>query len=344
MVSIKVSIAPAHYSETLEHIKILLEKGKRESSFKIRYPVKPYNAEIVELNNEYKPVMIYQTDLMLDERHVSEQLTKFFSIMIQLQKILRVPSILIITSLSDHEIFPIIHEKCSKMGFGLTLFQSGKLSDTILTPRYILEFEEKITLSDKIRTQVESITRRAEVTVIDKERDIGDMFNQLLEPLKEQLNHLSTYLKKHDDISLNNLEHILTQIIYDYVLKAPTQFHKNYPNIPAQRRKIIKERDELICQICGESFTEEELVVDHIYPYSLGGSNEYYNLMALCEKCNSDKNKRVDYYRSAEGQYKILGSIKVFVKSLSIISDFGSWLVLWVIGEERREISIVTRT
>ncbi len=132
--------------------------------------------------------------------------------------------------------------------------------------------------------------------------------------------------KVMNDISLDNLEKVLTQTIYDYILKNPTIFHTKSRSIIPQRKKEVKERDNFICQICNENFNEDELEVDHVYPHSLGGSNRIENLMALCINCNRDKGKRLDYYRSGEGRKKLMENIKYFTRNLPMISNFGEWL------------------
>ena len=132
--------------------------------------------------------------------------------------------------------------------------------------------------------------------------------------------------KDDSDISLDNLENILTQTIYDYVLKNPTIFHTESRSIIPQRKREVKDRDNYICQICNNIFNEDELEVDHIYPHSLGGSNRIENLMALCLPCNKDKGKRLDYYRSGEGRKKLMLNISYFTRNLPMISNFGDWL------------------
>jgi len=129
-----------------------------------------------------------------------------------------------------------------------------------------------------------------------------------------------------NDISLDNLEKVLTQTIYDYVLKNPTIFHTKSRSIIPQRKKEVKERDNFVCQSCNDTFNEEELEVDHIYPHSLGGSNRSENLMAVCIPCNKDKGKRLDYYRSGEGRKKLIENIRYFTRNLPMISNFGEWL------------------
>lgn len=137
---------------------------------------------------------------------------------------------------------------------------------------------------------------------------------------------ISKQEKKENLISLQNLEDLLAQNIYDYILKNPTLFHTESRSISPQRKSEVKERDDFICQICNEAFNEEELEIDHIYPHSLGGSNRIENLMALCIQCNNDKGNRLDYYRTEEGRKKLMINIRIFTRDLPMISNFGEWL------------------
>ncbi len=59
--------------------------------------------------------------------------------------------------------------------------------------------------------------------------------------------------------------------------------------IPADIRERVYERDENCCQECG---TTENLSLDHIYPWSLGGADSETNLRVLCRSCNSSKGAR----------------------------------------------------
>lgn len=138
--------------------------------------------------------------------------------------------------------------------------------------------------------------------------------------------------------TLDHLEKTLIHKIYEWILSNPTILHKKNSNIPPQRRKAVKIRDKFICQMCIEEFKEEKLQVDHIFPYSLGGSNEETNLMALWEECNGNKAARIDYYRNEEGKLKIMENIKEFVKTLLMIHNFGYWLEK--MGDKRRRKNI----
>jgi len=137
---------------------------------------------------------------------------------------------------------------------------------------------------------------------------------------------------------LNHLEKSLTFKIYEEIIVNPTHYHKKLPDITPQRKKAVKIRDKCICQICNEEFKEEELEIDHILPYGAGGSNEEYNLMALCIECNGNKSARLDYYRSEEGKLKLMENIKEFAKTLPMIHNFGNWLEK--IGDKRRRKNI----
>ena len=60
--------------------------------------------------------------------------------------------------------------------------------------------------------------------------------------------------------------------------------------IPADVRQAIYERDEYACVECGSRY---DLSLDHVHPWSLGGSDNPDNLQTLCRPCNSSKGARV---------------------------------------------------
>ncbi len=61
---------------------------------------------------------------------------------------------------------------------------------------------------------------------------------------------------------------------------------KIHPSI----RALVYERDEYRCVECAST---EDLTLDHIHPWSLGGSDSPANLRTLCRPCNSSKGARV---------------------------------------------------
>lgn len=54
-------------------------------------------------------------------------------------------------------------------------------------------------------------------------------------------------------------------------------------NVPAAIRAMIYERSAHTCFYCG---TGPPLTVDHVVPWSQGGSNHPMNLVASCNLCN----------------------------------------------------------
>lgn len=59
---------------------------------------------------------------------------------------------------------------------------------------------------------------------------------------------------------------------------------------PALRLRVF-DRDGRVCAYCG---SVDELQIDHIYPVSLGGSDDLENLQVLCGPCNRHKSARVE--------------------------------------------------
>ena len=55
-------------------------------------------------------------------------------------------------------------------------------------------------------------------------------------------------------------------------------------------RKYVMARDNYTCQYCG---SQENPVIDHIFPFSRGGSNEADNLQVLCRDCNARKSDSI---------------------------------------------------
>ena len=71
-----------------------------------------------------------------------------------------------------------------------------------------------------------------------------------------------------------------------------TRFSEDRPQLPRWLRRLVLRRDGWRCLWCGISFTESRLQVDHVIPWSAGGSDRTDNLRALCEPCNRERSNR----------------------------------------------------
>jgi 5-methylcytosine-specific restriction enzyme A len=63
-------------------------------------------------------------------------------------------------------------------------------------------------------------------------------------------------------------------------------------HIAASVRVSVLNRDKYKCVFCGRNSKYIELEVDHIIPFSKGGSNDISNLQTLCFDCNRGKGTR----------------------------------------------------
>lgn len=61
-------------------------------------------------------------------------------------------------------------------------------------------------------------------------------------------------------------------------------------NLSRAERWAIFQRDGFACKHCG---TDRDLSIDHIFPFSLGGTDDPDNLQTLCRRCNLRKSASV---------------------------------------------------
>jgi len=61
--------------------------------------------------------------------------------------------------------------------------------------------------------------------------------------------------------------------------------------IPLTRRNIW-ERDDGICQYCGQKLTLNKMTIDHVLPRSQGGQHKWKNVVCCCFKCNNKKDNK----------------------------------------------------
>ena len=56
----------------------------------------------------------------------------------------------------------------------------------------------------------------------------------------------------------------------------------------------VARRDNNTCQICGKILLDREIEIDHIIPYSRGGTSDENNLRVTCLECNRKKGKKIE--------------------------------------------------
>ena len=61
---------------------------------------------------------------------------------------------------------------------------------------------------------------------------------------------------------------------------------KNYSN---EERKIIYDKSNGCCELCGKRLLFQDMTLDHIIPLSMGGKDEMENLQLSCILCNQFK-------------------------------------------------------
>lgn len=65
---------------------------------------------------------------------------------------------------------------------------------------------------------------------------------------------------------------------------------KKRKSLPSKVRKEILLKYKFTCQTCGN---KERLEIDHIKPFSKGGTDDYWNLTVLCKTCNIKKGNKI---------------------------------------------------
>ena len=85
-------------------------------------------------------------------------------------------------------------------------------------------------------------------------------------------------------------------VIEYFILWTDTKKVKNSRRrISGTTRQNVLMRDNYTCQICGATVKDgAKLEIDHIIPYSKGGTNKENNLQVLCQQCNREKHNRSD--------------------------------------------------
>ena len=77
--------------------------------------------------------------------------------------------------------------------------------------------------------------------------------------------------------------------------------HRKKKGIRKATRFFVLRRDGFRCVYCGATSQQSQLHVDHVFPRSLGGTDDPKNLVAACAACNIGKsNKHADMAMEAK--------------------------------------------
>ena len=88
------------------------------------------------------------------------------------------------------------------------------------------------------------------------------------------------YYSNHQTLGQNSMNR---SINHDY----PSQRNRR---VTPKMKVLVLERDNYTCQMCGKTVRDGvKLEVDHIHPFSKGGSDDISNLRTLCQECNRGK-------------------------------------------------------
>lgn len=83
--------------------------------------------------------------------------------------------------------------------------------------------------------------------------------------------------------------------IEDHIASYGDQFGgRNDDPVPGSVRYKVLKQSGGRCELCGTSYEEVPLDVDHIIPRNQGGTNDESNLQVLCRTCNAQKGDRDD--------------------------------------------------
>lgn len=66
----------------------------------------------------------------------------------------------------------------------------------------------------------------------------------------------------------------------------------NTAHVGASQSRRIRIRDEFTCQYCGVEKPSSG-IVEHVVPFALGGVAKDYNLVFACQRCNTEKKRKV---------------------------------------------------
>ena len=86
-----------------------------------------------------------------------------------------------------------------------------------------------------------------------------------------------------------------------------------------------------VCQYCLQKIPFAEATKDHIFPKSLGGTNDDFNVVLACRSCNSEKDATFPYYNVNGEQVKPMSSrqsVGYFLSDTSLREEWKPFLFI----------------
>lgn len=90
-----------------------------------------------------------------------------------------------------------------------------------------------------------------------------------------------------------------------------------------QEKRIVYERYNGRCVICGKPVSFKRMTIDHKVPLSAGGTNQIENLQLACLSCNQMKGRMnmEEFWESVRHVYRRYRWLKVKLFLLKLISS-----------------------
>ena len=88
----------------------------------------------------------------------------------------------------------------------------------------------------------------------------------------------------------------LCPVFFVYENCTETSTERNHSrNIHHSTLIRVARRDNNTCQICGRVLLDSEIEIDHIIPFSRGGTTDENNLRVTCRDCNRKKGGKIEH-------------------------------------------------
>ena len=159
-------------------------------------------------------------------------------------------------------------------------YDAENMKDTTIDTRACRLFK-----SGKIQKKYDKLMKEKQQSII---KNVSNINSDLLSKVEKY--------KKEDETIIEFIENaILKSLPKETLSQEELKEINRRRNIKDTTRYSVLERAGFKCQCCGSKPLKNNdviLHIDHIIPYSLGGSDNIDNLQVLCNKCNISKRNK----------------------------------------------------